>query len=129
MIDSGASESDISEMSAPQYPLDHPQEAGVAPGTPPPTELRWPTEDNNITFSTSEGHLCVLTMQVTDVHRPLVSMSRLCDAGHRVIVTSGGGHIEHDASGQTTPFYRGHNIYRMGAQTMEPEIRFSWQEK
>lgn len=31
-----------------------------------------------------EGYGCMLKMQVTDVQRPLISVSRICEAGHQV---------------------------------------------
>ena len=37
-----------------------------------------------------EGHKCALKMQVTDVRKPLMSVSKICDAGHKVTFTKDG---------------------------------------
>ena len=60
-----------------------------------------------------EGNKFVLRMQVTDVTKPLMSVFRLCGAGHKVMFTKGGGYIEHETSGQKTKFTRVDNVYRL----------------
>ena len=62
---------------------------------------------------TNEGQRCKLTMQVTDVSKPLMSVSRICDAGHQVVFKSEGGYIEHLNTGQRTNFNRVDNVYRL----------------
>lgn len=57
-------------------------------------------------FAPQEGHKCMLKMQVTDVHRPLVSVSRLCDDAQNVVLTIAGGYSQHEERGQTMSFYR-----------------------
>lgn len=78
---------------------------------------------------TTEGRLCILTMQVTDLHRPLVSALRLCDDRHRVVFMTIGGYIQQEKAGQTTSFYRDNNIYRMDFPTIEPDAGFVWPGK
>lgn len=46
------------------------------------------------------GHRCLLNTRVTDVKRPLMSVSRMCDVGDSVTVTQGGGSIVHLSSGR-----------------------------
>lgn len=67
------------------------------------------------------------SMQLAGVHRPLMSVARICDAGHQVVITRTGGYIQHDETGQTTPFYRGKSVYRMEVETVESEVGFAWQ--
>ena len=69
--------------------------------------------EKDLRVLTEEGHKCRLTMQVTDVSKPLMSVSRICDAGHKVVFESGGGYIEHVESGQVTRFQRVDNVYRL----------------
>ena len=38
-----------------------------------------------VSATTGSGQRCRFKLQVTDVHRPLMSQSRICDAGHRVV--------------------------------------------
>lgn len=82
-----------------------------------------------VSFRTSEGHNCLLKMQVTDVPKPLLSVSRVCDSGHRVVFHSRGGYIQHEITGQVTHFFRDSNVYRMeGAPTRQPASSGStWQ--
>lgn len=81
-----------------------------------------------VTFQTREGHHCLLKMQVTDVQKPLLSVSRVCDSGHRVVFHSQGGYIQHETTGQVTHFYRDNNVYRMEVMPMEcPTSGFTWQ--
>lgn len=128
-IDSGASENVISEAMASHYPTK--PSAGSQKGLVY-TAANGTTMANRgekaVTFRTCEGYDCMLKMQVTDVQRPLISVSRICDAGHRVVVTRQGGYIQHEGSGQITSFYRDHNGYRMSVEpTQDTSQGFTWQ--
>lgn len=46
-----------------------------------------------------EGHRCLLRVQVTDVKKPLLSVARICDAGHTVTLRPEGGNIRHVGTG------------------------------
>ena len=59
------------------------------------------------------GAKCTVRMQVTDVRKSLISVSKVCDAGHRVIFEKGGGYIEHLESGQRTGFERKGGVYTL----------------
>ena len=48
----------------------------------------------------------MVRMQVTDIRKSLMSVSKVCDAGHRVTFTAHGGCIEHIETGQVTNFER-----------------------
>ena len=52
------------------------------------------------------GYRCTVRMQVTDINKSLMSVSRICDTGHKVIFDSEGGYIEHIESGQKAAFER-----------------------
>jgi hypothetical protein len=69
--------------------------------------------EKHIQLITGEGHKCMLNMQVTDVHKPLMSVARICDAGHEVTFGAGGGMIKHVQTGQVTKFERVDNVYRL----------------
>jgi hypothetical protein len=69
----------------------------------------------------------MLKMQVTDVKKPLMSVSRICDAGHRVVFTKGGGTIEHEVTGQVTKFGRVDNVYRLKVDMADKVPVFSRQ--
>ena len=62
---------------------------------------------------TKDGVQCDLKMQITDVKRPLMSVARICDAGHRVTFDSNGGVIESLDGRVKVPFSRMNNVYRL----------------
>ena len=59
------------------------------------------------------GQRCRFKLQVTDVHRPLMSVSRVCDAGHRVVFEADCGYIQSVASVEKVQFRRDNNVYRL----------------
>ena len=66
-------------------------------------------------------------MQVTDVRKSLMSVSKVCDEGHRVVFEAHAGHIEHIARGQRTSFYRCNGVYVLDV-AVEPTSGFSGQD-
>ena len=113
-IDSGASENVISESYARRIPVvpSAGSREGVqyvaANGTTMPNK-----GEKHIPVTTVEGHKCLLNMQVTDVKKPLMSVARICDAGHEVTFSATGGAIKHMKTGQVTNFERVDNVYRL----------------
>ena len=77
--------------------------------------------EKQVKVLTQEGHRCKLTMQITDVRKPLMSVSRICDAGHSVTFRRDGGYIEHEQSGQRTHFQRMDNVYRLKVSMVEED--------
>ena len=67
----------------------------------------------------TEGHKCMVNMQVTDVKKPLLSVSRICDARHDVVFQKEDGFIKHTGSGQITKFNREDNAYRLKVSVTE----------
>ena len=113
-IDSGASENVIGPSMVPSFPVvkSEGSKEGVkyvtANGTVMPNR-----GEQHVHVVTKEGHKCMLNMQVTDVKKPLMSVARICDAGHEVVFTAGGGMIKHVKTGQVTKFNRVDNVYRL----------------
>ena len=73
------------------------------------------TEDSQqeVIVVTDGVHKCLLKMQVTNVTKALLSVSSICDAGHRVVFEEAGGYIEHEAIKTRTKFKREDGVYRM----------------
>ena len=69
--------------------------------------------EQHIKAITDVGHTCTFRAQVTNVKRPLMSVSRICDGGNRVVFESGGGYIQNKTSGVKIPFKRDRNVYRL----------------
>ena len=113
-VDSGASENVIPTTSATLCPTTSSSgsRAGVryiaANGETMPNR-----GEKALRVVTEEGNRCTLKMQVTDVTKPLMSVSKICDAGHEVTFTSGGGYIMHLETKQRTEFRRVDNVYRL----------------
>ena len=78
--------------------------------------------EKHIQVLTQEGHKCMLNMQVTDVKKPLMSVARICDAGHEVIFKSDGGIIKHMKTGQETKFQRIDNVYRLKVAVVQEPV-------
>ena len=111
-IDSGAGENVMPEYMAPCTPVQKSKEAGVMY-----TAANGETMPNRgckrVKVTTQEGQLRTMNMQVTDVNRALMSVAKICDAGHTVTFTTDGGVIRNNASGEETKFRRENNVYRM----------------
>ena len=117
-IDSGAGENVMPEYMAPCTPLQQSKEAGVMY-----TAANGDTMPNRgckrVKVTTSEGQLRTMNMQVTDVNRALMSVAKICDAGHTVTFTTDGGVIKNNRSGEETKFRRENNVYRMTVKLNE----------
>lgn len=84
--------------------------------------------ERDITFQSGEGHNWMMKMQVTAVQQPLVSVSRLCDAGHRLGFMREGSYIQHEGTNQATSFYLDDNVYRRDvAPTGGHPSGFTWE--
>ena len=81
--------------------------------------------EKHVKAVTRDGHEISFKAQVTDVHRPLMSVSRICDKGHRVVFESHGGYIESLTTGERIHVRRDHNVYRL--QVDVPESGFTRQ--
>ena len=116
-VDSGAAENMMPPDMAPSTPLLTSQEqaAGVlysaANGDLMPNRGM-----KNVDILTGEGQARKLKMQVTDVNRALMSVAKVCDAGHTVTFTKNGGVITILESGEETRFRRENNVYRLTVQ-------------
>ena len=113
-IDSGAAESVVGAGMAPTIPTT------TSPGSIAGVEYvaangsRMKNQgQKHIPVFTEAGQRCRLRMQVTDVKKPLLSVSRICDTGHRVIFDKQGGYIEANDTGERFNFIRENGVYRM----------------
>ena len=122
-IDSGAGENVMPAYLAPNTPIRHSpeQDAGVvytaANGETMPNRGR-----KVVRVTTQEGQQKAMNMQVTDVNRALMSVARICDAGHTVLFKSDGGIIRNNTSGEETSFRRENNVYRMTVKVNEADF-------
>lgn len=75
----------------------------------------------SLLFGASERQHSMLDEQMTDVQKPLIGAPRICDAGQRVVLTSSGGYIQKEVSGQTNAFHRGNSVYRLAVDAVNPK--------
>ena len=59
----------------------------------------------------SNGAKTIATFQVADVSRPLMSVSKLCEMGNRLIFGANGGFILNLQSGEAAPFIKNEGVY------------------
>ena len=119
-IDSGASESVTNRNTAPQYKIERP--AGPERDTQyimANGEVTNNFGEKRIPVYTNEGESCLLRMQVTDVRKSLLSVGKVCDAGHTVTFTREGGYMEHVKSGSRTHFQRTGGTYSLSLEIAE----------
>ena len=69
--------------------------------------------EKNVRTETAEGHLCGIKIQVAQVNKALLSVSKICDVGHEVLFTKDGGRIVHNETGQIVQFRRVDEVYRL----------------
>ena len=62
-------------------------------------------------IATEEGMEAKVKFQMAEVTRPLCSVSKICDRGHRVVFELGGGCIENLKTGWRIEFARRDNVY------------------
>ena len=78
--------------------------------------------EKRLKVMTKEGRQCELKMQVTDVRKPLMSVARVCDAGHTVVFRRDGGEIVDNETGKATKFSRVNNVYRLEVELPSAKV-------
>ena len=53
-----------------------------------------PGYEKTVKFITRDGEAKAIKFQVCGVNKPLASVSKICDTGHRVVLEAKGGYIE-----------------------------------
>ena len=74
--------------------------------------------EKNVKTQTEEGHLCAIKIQIAQVNKALLSVSKICDAGHEVTFHKDGGQIVHKLTGQVVKFRRVAGVYRLRVKIM-----------
>ena len=119
-IDSGAAEHVVGPMDLPHLPVG-----------PSRKHIQYTMANGHKTSNhgeqhvravTQDGHEIAFKAQVTDVHRPLMSVSRICDKGNRVVFEDHGGYIESLTTGKKIQVHRDRNVYRL--QVKVPDSGF-----
>ena len=117
-IDSGAGEKVMPAYMAPNTPVTESKESGVM-YTAANGDMMPNRGCKRVKVTTQEGQLRTMNMQITDANRALMSVAKICDAGHTVTFTTDGGVIRNKTSGEETKFRRENNVYRMTVKLNE----------
>ena len=117
-IASGAGENVMPGYMAPSTPVTESKEAGVM-YTAANGDMMPNRGCKRVKVTTHEGQLRTMNMQITDVNRALMSVAKICDAGHTVTFNHTGGVIRNNQSGEETKFRRENNVYRMTVKVNE----------
>ena len=64
-----------------------------------------------VAFTTAEGHKCAMPFQVAEVERPLISVAQLTSAGNSVVLNDTGGQIVNAVTGKTIELVRRGGVY------------------
>ena len=120
-IDSGAAETVTNESDVPEYETLQPdsperQTSYVLPSG----QVIDNKGEKHVKVTTEEGAKCLIRMQVTDVRKSLMSVSKVCDSGHRVVFEKDFGYIEHLQSKQRTSFRRKGGVYVLSVKVEKP---------
>ena len=67
--------------------------------------------EQHIPVALSNGARTICAFQVAEVSRPLMSVSKLCEMGNRVLFGANGGVIMNLRSGEMTPFAKEEGVY------------------
>ena len=111
-IDSGAFEKVISKRMDLQFGLkpSNGSRGGVKYVTANRSQMNNKGEKDGKVRS-KEEHTWVLKMPARDVQKSLMSLSRICDAGHHVVFLKDGGYTEHGRTGHGKEFEHEDNVH------------------
>jgi len=111
-IDSGAAESVAPPEAAPEIEVKESEGSLKGKHYVTAGKQRIPNiGEQRIPFTTKEGHKTALKWQNAEVSKPLLSVSRICDAGHDILFNKNGGHIKNLVTGRTISFERENGVY------------------
>ena len=112
VLDSGAAVSVCPKDMCPQFAMEdfEASKAGVYYTGANGGKLINPGQ-THVTVALHNGARALVTFQVADVSRPLVSVSKVCEMGNRVVFGANGGYILNLETGAATQFVKKDGIY------------------
>ena len=121
VVDSGASDHVANKAAAPHVPIKPSVGSIKGQNFIAANGDRVPNEgEQELHVVTEEGATSNMVVQVTDVKKPLFSVTKLCDRGNRVIFGRGGGVIHNLATNRLTPFRRKGGVYMIDLWVQPP---------
>ena len=74
--------------------------------------------EKHLKVKTNEGGKFLVRTQVTEVRKPLMSVSKVCDENNTVAFQKDGGHILNEKTKEKTTFKRAGNVYILNLKLM-----------
>jgi hypothetical protein len=110
-VDSGAAETVCKKSDAADFPTIYGGSESLTKYIMPNGEIV--ENDGDVKVKTAEGEKFIVRTQLTDVRKPLMSVSKVCDEGNIVVFKQNGGYIQSEKTGKKTSFSREGNVYAL----------------
>ena len=79
----------------------------------------------DLEVTTQDGQQCRMRVQLADIHKPLFSLGRSTEKGHRVVLDDGAGsYLEHKGSGQKVALRKENGVYMLDVWVKIPSSGF-----
>jgi hypothetical protein len=112
-VDSGAAETVCKKSDAKDFPTIYGGSESLTKYIMPNGEIVENDGEKHLKVKTAEGDKFIVRTQLTDVRKPLMSVSKVCDEGNTVVFKQNGGYIQNEKTGKKTSFSREGNIYAL----------------
>ena len=112
-VDSGAAETVCKKTDATDFPTIYGGSESLTKYIMPNGEIVENDGEKHLKVKTAEGEKFIVRTQLTDVRKPLMSVSKVCDEGNIVVFKQNGGYIQSEKTGKKTSFSREGNVYAL----------------
>ena len=111
--DSGAAETVCKKTDATDFPTIYGGSESLTKYIMPNGEIVENDGEKHLKVKTAEGEKFIVRTQLTNVRKPLMSVSKVCDEGNIVVFMQNGGYIQSEKTGEKTSFSREGNVYAL----------------
>jgi hypothetical protein len=112
-VDSGAAETVCKKSDAKDFSPIYGGSESLTKYIMPNGEIVENDGEKHLKVKTAEGEKFIVRTQLTDVRKPLMSVSKVCDEGNIVVFKQNGGYIQNEKTGKKTSFSREGNVYAL----------------
>ena len=112
-VDSGAAETVCKKSDAKDFPTIYGGSESLTKYIMPNGEIVENDGEKHLKVKIAEGEKFIVRTQLTDVRKPLMSVSKVCDEGNIVVFNQNGEYIQSEKTGKKTSFSREGNVYAL----------------
>jgi hypothetical protein len=112
-VDSGAAETVCQKSDAKDFRTIYGGSESLTKYIMPNGEIVENDGGKHLKVKTAEGEKFIVRTQLTDVRKPLMSVSKVCDEGNIVVFKQNGCYIQNEKTGKKTSFSREGNVYAL----------------